>query len=144
LSELERIERNGVLYALIVRQRGCTTGVDFITEPEHSQQVGYIRHNEGTTVDAHFHNTVKRIIFKTQEVLIITRGKLRCDLYDRKQRYLQSATLEEGDLIVLLDGGHGFSALADLEMIEIKQGPYLGSKDKTRFTPEPVQNPTGQ
>jgi hypothetical protein len=34
----------------------------------------------------------------------------------------------------LASGGHGFEALEELEMVEVKQGPYVGDKDKTRFT----------
>jgi mannose-6-phosphate isomerase-like protein (cupin superfamily) len=97
-------------------------------------------HKKGATIDAHFHKPVKRVIHNTQEVLIVRRGRLLCDLYDRKQRFLQSSTLEEGDMIVLLDGGHGFSALEDLELIEIKQGPFLGDNDKTRFKPSSAES----
>jgi len=36
-------------------------------------------------------------------------------------------------VILLASGGHGFEVLEDLEMIEVKQGPYAGDADKTRF-----------
>ena len=34
---------------------------------------------------------------------------------------------------MLVHGGHGFKVLKDVEMIEIKQGPYILSKDKIKF-----------
>jgi hypothetical protein len=34
---------------------------------------------------------------------------------------------------LLASGGHGFKVLEPLEMIEVKQGPYSGDHDKTRF-----------
>jgi hypothetical protein len=34
---------------------------------------------------------------------------------------------------LLAAGGHGFEMLEDTEMFEIKQGPYAGENDKTRF-----------
>ena len=37
-------------------------------------------------------------------------------------------------MVLLIQGGHGFQVLEELEMIEVKQGPYVGNKDKTRFT----------
>ena len=43
--------------------------------------------------------------------------------------------LEEGDVILLAGGGHGFEILEETVMIEIKQGPYAGDADKTRFEP---------
>jgi hypothetical protein len=42
--------------------------------------------------------------------------------------------LEAGDVILLVSGGHGFEVIEEVEMIEVKQGPYLGEHDKTRFT----------
>jgi len=34
---------------------------------------------------------------------------------------------------LLASGGHGFEVIEDIKMVEIKQGPYAGEKDKTRF-----------
>ena len=34
---------------------------------------------------------------------------------------------------MLVHGGHGFKVLKDIEMLEIKQGPYTLSKDKTQI-----------
>ena len=69
----------------------------------------------------------------TKEVLVIRKGKLRVDFYEDNQTYIESHTIEEGDVILLAYGGHGFEILEDCEMIEIKQGPYLGEQDKVRF-----------
>jgi hypothetical protein len=33
-------------------------------------------------------------------------------------------------------GGHGFEMLEPTEMIEVKQGPFMGDSDKTRFNPK--------
>jgi mannose-6-phosphate isomerase-like protein (cupin superfamily) len=55
------------------------------------------------------------------------------DFYDDSQAYLESRLLGSGDVILLAEGGHGFEVIEDLEMIEVKQGPYAGEGDKTRF-----------
>ena len=34
---------------------------------------------------------------------------------------------------MLVHGGHGFKILKDVEMIQIKQGPYNSIKDKMKF-----------
>jgi mannose-6-phosphate isomerase-like protein (cupin superfamily) len=73
-------------------------------------------------------------VYYTQEVLFIKRGKLRVDFYDKNQIYLESYVLETGDAILLASGGHGFEVLEEVEVIEVKQGPYCGENDKTRFT----------
>ena len=47
-----------------------------------------------------------------------------------------SRVLGAGDVILLIAGGHGFEVLEELNMIEVKQGPYVGDADKTRFAAE--------
>ncbi len=34
---------------------------------------------------------------------------------------------------MLVSGGHGFKVIDEVEMIEVKQGPYSGDQDKKRF-----------
>jgi len=53
-------------------------------------------------------------------------------------RYIGSRELESGDLILLCGGGHSFEMLEETTMIEVKQGPYAGDQDKTRFEEDPV------
>ena len=94
-----------------------------------------MRHPAGKQIQPHVHNPVQRELNTTFEVLVIKQGKLRVDFYSREQRYLFSKALNAGDTILLTDaGGHGFEALDDLEMLEIKQGPYVEGEDKVRFT----------
>ena len=69
----------------------------------------------------------------TKEVLVIRKGRLRCDFYSDDQVYIKSIELVTGDVILLASGGHGFVCLEETEMYEIKQGPYAGEMDKTRF-----------
>ena len=69
----------------------------------------------------------------TTEVLIILKGALRVDFYDNKKKYLFSKKIIKGEIIMLMDGGHGFKVLKNLEMIEVKQGPYRLSSDKHKF-----------
>src|SRR3990167_2595223 len=131
---LEHIKHESELLAIIVRSDFVGNGVHFFTPDEFSQQLAYMRHPKGKLIDPHIHNVVHRNITYTQEVLIIRRGRLRVDFYDDNRSYLQSRILKGCDVILLATGGHGFEVLDDLEMIEVKQGPYAGEGDKTRFT----------
>jgi hypothetical protein len=76
---------------------------------------------------------VSREVIQTQEVLFIKSGKVRVDFYDDDQHYLDSRIVQQGDVILLASGGHGFEMLEESEMIEVKQGPYIGERDKVRF-----------
>ena len=61
------------------------------------------------------------------------KGILRVDFYDNKKKYLFSKIINAKDIIMLVHGGHGFKVLKNVEMIEVKQGPYSLSGDKTKF-----------
>ena len=64
---------------------------------------------------------------------MILKGVLRVDFYNLSKKYLFSKILKEKDIIMLVHGGHGFKVLKDIEMLEIKQGPYSLIKDKIKF-----------
>lgn len=133
MGQVEEIRKKNKLLAMIIRNEYQCDGVDFITPNEYSQQVAYMHHPVGKSIDAHVHNLVHRNVVLTQEVLFIKRGKLRVDFYDEYEDYLESRDLGAGDVILLVSGGHGFKVLEDVEMIEVKQGPYAGDNDKKRF-----------
>lgn len=131
--KLISIKKKDKLLAIILRDGYECEGVDFITPDEYSQQLAYMHHPAGKIIDAHVHNVIHRNVVYTQEVLFIKKGKLRVDFYDDYKDYLESRILEAGDTILLASGGHGFKVLEEVEMIEIKQGPYAGGQDKVRF-----------
>ena len=133
MEKLEYIKKKEKLLAIIIRDNFTCNGVNFITPSEYSQQIAYMHHPTGKTIDAHIHNLVHRNVVLTQEVLVIKKGKLRVDFYDDYEDYLESRILNMGDVILLVSGGHGFQVLEEIEMIEIKQGPYSGDLDKKRF-----------
>ncbi len=130
---IEKIENKDTMLAIIIRRDYSNSGISFFTPGDFSQQVAYMQHPEGHLIEPHVHNKVPREVHYTQEVLILRKGKLRVDFYDKDREYLESRVLEAGDLILLATGGHGFKVLEEVEMFEIKQGPYAGDGDKTRF-----------
>ena len=133
MGQVEDIKKKDKLLAMIIRNDYICEGVDFITPSEYSQQVAYMHHPTGKVIDAHVHNLVHRNVVLTQEVLFIKKGRLRIDFYDEYEDYLESKELHAGDIILLVSGGHGFTVLDEVEMIEVKQGPYAGDHDKKRF-----------
>jgi len=130
---LEEIKYNDEILAIIVRNDFSKEGIAFFTPNDFSQQLAYMKHPEGKIIHPHVHNPVERVVHYTKEVLFIKSGKLRVDFYDDSQNYLESRILSSGDVILLSTGGHGFVAMENLEMIEVKQGPYAGDQDKIRF-----------
>ncbi|MFZ4801560.1 MAG: hypothetical protein ACOYLR_06175 [Chlorobium sp.] len=119
--------------AVIIRHSFKKDGIEFLTPSTYSQQLGYMNRPLGYVIPPHVHNPVIREVLFTKEVLLIKSGKVRVDFYDDDQNYLESRILEQGDVVLLAFGGHGFEMLEPTEMIEVKQGPYAGDNDKTRF-----------
>jgi len=130
---LKKIIYENQLLAIIVSNKYTEPGITFFTPDEFSQQLAFMKHPEGKIIQPHVHNSVTREVHFTKEVLFIRKGKVRVDLYTDQQIYIESQVLETGDVILLSEGGHGFEILEETEMIEVKQGPYAGELDKTRF-----------
>lgn len=130
---IEQIKYEETVLAIIIPEDYQAEGLQFLTPDAYSQQLAYMHHPTGKKIDAHVHNAVHRSIYYTQEVLVIRKGRLRVDLYTENRKYVKSRILSAGDIILLVSGGHGFEVIEEVEMIEVKQGPYAGSGDKTRF-----------
>lgn len=122
------------LIALIIPSNFSFDGIKFFTPDNLSQQLAYMKRDAGYNIEPHIHNDVKREVVNTREVLMIRRGKVRVDFYDDNQKYIESRILRTGDVILFASGGHGFEMIETTEIIEVKQGPYAGDQDKTRFS----------
>ena len=130
---IEHIKFNNRILSIIVRKNFHKPGVHFFTPNEFSQQLAFMSHKKNKVIQPHIHRKVKRNVQYTQETLIIKKGKLQVDFYSDEQEFIESRILDKGDVILLIRGGHGFKVLEDLEMFEVKQGPYAGDEDKIKF-----------
>ncbi len=132
---IETIKHIDQTIGIIIRSTFQKEGIEFFTPDMFSQQLGYMNRPAGYTIEPHVHNPVERAVVWTQEVLFIKSGKVRVDFFTDGRHYLESRVVSTGDVILLAAGGHGFEMLEPTEMIEVKQGPYCGDQDKTRFEP---------
>ena len=131
---IERIIHKKKLLALIVRGKYRNKkGITFFTPRESIQQFGYMKHRKSYIIKPHLHKKRLTKIFYTTEVILLLKGMIRVDFYNRFKKYLFSKILKEKDIIMLVHGGHGFKILKDVEMLEIKQGPYNLIRDKIKF-----------
>jgi hypothetical protein len=136
---VKKIFFNELLLGILLRGSFVKMGIEFFTDDQSSQQLGYMKREENYEIIPHRHNVVSRDVRNTQEVLFIKSGKVRVDFYDNSETYLFSKVLNPLDTILLCDGGHGFHFLEESEIIEVKQGPYLEERDKVRFKPQQTE-----
>jgi mannose-6-phosphate isomerase-like protein (cupin superfamily) len=127
----EDIIIDGNICAIVIRAEYDRPGIQFFTDSKYSQQLASMSYQPGKIIPAHTHNAVRREVFYTQETLFVRKGKVRVDLYSEAREYRTSRVLGPGDVILLISGGHGFEVLEELNMIEVKQGPYAGQMDKS-------------
>ena len=132
-SHVENIVHGLEPIALIIKSEFDEPGLHFFTPGSFSQQIAFMKHPAGHKIAPHVHNMVNRQVLYTQEVLLIRRGRVRINLYSSNKEFIVSRDLEAGDVILLCGGGHSFEMLEETSMIEVKQGPYAGDGDKTRF-----------
>jgi len=108
-------------------------GIKFFTPDYLGMQVGSMNHSKNHIIKPHFHINRKKIVKEMSELLIIFSGQLKVFFYKRNKLRAKSVIINKKDMILLISGGHGFKVLKKLEMLEIKQGPFVGEKDKMRF-----------
>ena len=133
---IEHIKHKNTHFALIVRKNHPRKqGVNFFTPVKYNQQFSNIINKKSHVIKTHLHNKIKRNINTTSEVIIVEQGKLRVDFYNDFKKYLFSKMLNTGDIILLINGAHGFKIMKNTRMIEVKQGPYNPKTDKEKFEP---------
>lgn len=134
MQQVEWIKDGEEILALVVRSTYTPDKTEFLTPNDYKQQIGYIVYREGGVIQAHEHKPHQRTISGTSEVVLVKRGKVEAHIFSRRQAFVRKIVLDEGDILLLVAGGHGFKMLKDTILLEIKQGPYLGVQDKEHFT----------
>lgn len=123
----------GRLVALIIRRSlepSCTT---FLTPNDFNLQVGFVVYGADTRIPRHAHLPLQRTIVGTNEVVIVRRGSCTAEIFDEARQLIAEYLLQEGDIIVLNGGAHGFRVHQDTVLLEVKQGPYSDAPEKERF-----------
>ena len=130
---IENITWQGVPLAYIIRGELNPTQTTFLTPPEFKQQVGFVVYPAGGKIQRHVHRALERHLIGTSEVLIVRRGRCEIDIYNNERKLVATRELGQGDIMLMVDGGHGFRMLEDTVFLEVKQGPYTGLDEKERF-----------
>ena len=119
--------------AYIIRRELTPSATTFVTPSDYTQQLGFIVYPAGGEIKRHLHRSLRRVIEGTSEVLLLKQGRCEVDFYTSTKELVETRELREGDILLLIDGGHGSRILEDTIFVEIKQGPYTGLDEKERF-----------
>ena len=132
-EHIEHIAWNGKPLAYIIRAEMNPQKTTFLTPPEFKQQVGFVVYPAGGEIQRHVHRPLERHLIGTSEVLIVRRGRCEIDLYNDEGQLVAVRELGQGDIMLMVAGGHGFRMLENTVFLEVKQGPYTGLEEKERF-----------
>lgn len=132
------IEHDGEQYALVVKSSYKPNELDFLTQDSDLFQAGFISREAGYVVNKHSHNAFNTTIDYVSEFIFVRSGKIRVDMFSAPDNLIESIELETGDFILHKKGIHEVIFLEDSQVLEIKQGPYMGLSSKTFY--EKVEN----
>ncbi len=132
---IEAITSDGLVLAYLARGGESPDRTRFLTPDDCNLQVGHVVCPAGGEIARHMHLPIERHLLGTTEVLIVQRGRCEVDVYAEDRRVAATLELHAGDILIGIAGGHGFRALEDTVLLEVKQGPYPGGAemDKERF-----------
>ena len=123
-SSLETIKSGSQLIALIIRSSFKPKKHQFLTQDDNPLQLGVLKFSQNDQVKPHLHRHITKTAHLNQEFLYLTSGKLQVSFFNSKKKLLSTTTLNPGDCLLQISGGHGFKALKPCQLITIKQGPY--------------------
>ena len=126
------VTHEGAVLAYLVRGDASPAATTFVTPGTEQLQLGLIVYRAGTSVQAHEHLPVERVVTSTPEAVMVKKGRCTLELYDAARKVIATREMTDGDIVLLLRGGHGFRVHEDTLFMEIKQGPHKAD-EKVRF-----------
>lgn len=132
-------EKDIVLARLIKGEDVWKKGLSFFSQDQDFIQVGSWGYDKEKHLLPHIHNEVPRQVLWTQEVIFVKQGKIQAHIFGTDEKKITDIEVSAGDVIILLRGGHGYTIMQDdTQVLEIKNGPYVGAdKDRRRFEIKP-------
>ena len=129
---LDTIVKNsdGIVVGGVFCRLSTKQDVEFLNLQGNNLEVGFMNRDKSNNVKAHYHNNISRNIEGTHEILVFLSGKAKVVFYEIDGKLIDSIKVSSPCLVFFNGGGHEVKFSEKCEIIEIKQGPYLKSRDK--------------
>jgi len=99
-----------------------------ITDAKESLQIVTLNHPKGIILKAHMHIPKKRVTYQLQECIVIKKGRVLVTLYGSDKKQIKNLYLTQGQAFILFKGGVEIKMLANSEIFELKNGPFIEDK----------------
>ncbi len=112
-----------------IRVRKFPNGTNPVSSPNGALQLLTMKRPKGHIVKGHLHVPKTRVTRVLQECLIVIKGKIRYDLFDKKGKCLKKVLVKAGEAMLILDAPHSVHFLEDTVAYELKNGPFIDDKE---------------
>lgn len=137
MMNVDSVTHDNAIIAKILRNAEWPEGLTFFTSESDYIQVSTWNYNKGKHLKAHSHKEYKRTSSRTQEVVFIKSGRMKVIFYNEDGKKIKEDILNKGDVAIIFSGGHSYDILEDkTEILEFKNGPYLGIENDKRLIEE--------
>ena len=130
MENVERVEHEGSVIAIIIRKNFDKEGLTFFTDDDFALQVGMHIQKKDFRVKAHKHKDFENLEnVGVQEIFYVEAGKIKVAVYADNGKKVSDIIAGAGDIVVV-NSGHSIECLEDSKFIEFKRGPYRGKQEK--------------
>ena len=133
---MKEIIKDDVILARYIKSTDIKDGLNFFSKDNEFLQVGvWGNYENGKILSNHIHNLLDRKSNRTYELLYVIDGSIEASIYDLNKEFVESITVSKGEMLMLLECGHGYKVSSDnTYVLEVKNGPYFGADlDRVRF-----------
>lgn len=125
---MDKIFLGKKLVAIHMRQFPQSEGTIPFSSHDGALQCMTMKRPKGHIAHAHRHIPKKRVTRLLQECLVVLKGKVRFDLFDRSKKCFRRVVVRPGEAMLILDVPHALHFLEDSLAFELKNGPYIDDK----------------
>ncbi len=123
------IINNETAAILIPKDFKIEKGIKFYSNPMDEFQIGIMKRVKKYKISPHYHEEKTREIKHTSETLIVKKGSVSCCFFNQNDKNdNKSIIINQGDILVIFKYAHSFEFLEESEIVEIKQGPFIETK----------------
>tara|TARA_B100001996_G_scaffold361534_1_gene328348 strand:- start:552 stop:953 length:402 start_codon:yes stop_codon:yes gene_type:complete len=132
--KIKEVTYNNEIISEVYSLEDIPEGLSFLSDDKKFIQFGTWNYDKGTLLDAHYHNSFERTSDITQEIVLVLKGEVSCNLYTKNKEFIEKLVIKENQFVVQYSFAHEYEILKDSLVLEIKNGPYFGPElDRTRI-----------
>ncbi|MBQ2984039.1 MAG: hypothetical protein IJD57_04515 [Candidatus Gastranaerophilales bacterium] len=111
------ITQNNILYAKVIRNIDDLSSDVVFSEENDSIQLSLKTYSQNEKTGAHFHNSYNEKTTRTDEIMLVQKGKIRVDFYNEIGAYIKSVYAQKGDVIIAYKGGHNVVIVEEAKIL---------------------------